>query len=218
VYHAFQRSPASYSPRAGEHDYYEPMRACATANAIFLGLALGALTFAACSSGQTPPPSPAGSDPIAPPSPSSEPDPATGAPAATAAARAAQPQGPPQSDITNEPDGGVVLNNAMTAGDAGASDRFQPLVDLFKANRDGFRRCFDLWGQKNRGQSGTVYLVIHLKTDGKLDKAEVDPSKGNLHAAEVETCMIDFAKSLTYPKSPSGKETRFTYPFDFKAK
>lgn len=185
------------------------MRACATANAIFLGLALGALTFASCSSGQTPPPAPTGSDPPAPPSPSTEPTPATAAP---------QPQGPPQSDITNEPNGGVVLNNAMTAGDAGASDRFQALTDLFKANRDGFRRCFDLWGNKNRGQSGTIYLVINLKTDGKLQKAEVDPSKGNLHAAEVETCMVDFAKTLTYPKSPSGKETRFTYPFDFKAK
>jgi len=43
-------------------------------------------------------------------------------------------------------------------------------------------------------------------------------SEGNLHAADVEKCMIDFAKTLTYPKSPSGKDTRFTYPFDFKAK
>jgi hypothetical protein len=30
--------------------------------------------------------------------------------------------------------------------------------------------------------------------------------------------MIDLAKGLGYPRSPSGKETKFTYPFDFKAR
>lgn len=198
------------------------MRACATANAIFLGLTLGAFTFAACSSGQTPPPPPpTGSDSVGPPGASPSPNTATAAPEGapgSAAATAPSPKGPPQSDITNEPDGGVALNNAMTAGDAGGSDRLQPLLDLIKSNRDGFRRCFDLWGKTNRGQSGSVYLVFSLKPDGALNKVEVDPSKGNLHAAEVETCMVDFAKSLTYPKSPSGKDTKFTYPFDFKAK
>jgi hypothetical protein len=196
------------------------MRACATANAIFLGLALGALSFAACSSGQTPPPQPTGPESLAPSSPSPSPNGAAAQQGEPGGAAATTPssKGPPQSDITNEPNGGVVMNNAQTAGDAGASDRFQPMTDLIKSNRDGFRRCFDLWGRKNPGQSGSIYLVFNLKPDGKLDKVEVDPSKGNLHAAEVETCMIDFAKSLAYPKSPSGKDTKFTYPFDFKAK
>jgi hypothetical protein len=194
------------------------MRACATANAIFLGLALAALTFAACSSGQTPPPSTSGTDLTAPPSPATEPGPTPGAPANTAAANTPQPQGPPQSDITNEPDGGVVMNNATTSGDAGGSDRFKPMTDLIKANRDGFRRCFDLWGEKNKLQSATIYLIFNLKPDGTLRQVEVDPSKGNLHAADVETCMIDFAKTIAYPRSPSGKDTRFTYPFDFKSK
>jgi hypothetical protein len=109
----------------------------------------------------------------------------------------------------------MVMNNA--SGDAG-SDRFQPMIDVIKANRDGFRRCFDLWGKTHRGESATMYMVFYLKPDGKLESVQVDPSKGNLHAADVETCMVSFAKTLTYPKSPSGKDTHFTYPFDFKAK
>jgi len=196
------------------------MRACSTANAIFIGLTLGVLAFAACSSGQTPAPPPPSPDQGAAESPSGAPGAASPSPseAPSSAAAAPPPSGSPRSDITNEPGSGVVMNNAMTSGDAGASDRFQPMVDTIKANRDAFRRCFDLWGKTHPGANGSVYLVFHLKPDGKLDKAEADPSKGNLHAADVEKCMIDVAKTLTYPKSPSGKETKFTYPFDFKAK
>src|SRR3954462_4617367 len=100
------------------------MRACAPANAVFLGLALGALSFAACSSGQTPAPSTSGTSTETPAEPSGSPSAAaatatTAAPSGAPSSGAVQkpPPGPPQSDITNEPDGGVVLNNAMTSGD-----------------------------------------------------------------------------------------------------
>ena len=36
------------------------------------------------------------------------------------------------------------------------------------------------------------------------------------HANEARA--IEVAKSLSYPKSPSGKETTYTHPFDFKAR
>jgi hypothetical protein len=32
----------------------------------------------------------------------------------------------------------------------------------------------------------------------------------------VADCIEHVARTLRYPKSPSGKFTRFTYPFDFK--
>lgn len=210
------------SPGAGERDYYARMRACATANAVFIGLALAALTFAACSSGQTPSPAPGGAASAAPgegtgspAAPSAAP---SSAPAGSAAAAPGKPSGPPTSEITNEPNGGVVMNNAMTAGDAGASDRFQPIVDVFKSNRDKFRACFDNWNKTHNGQSGSVYLVLDLRADGSISKISVNATKSTLHAPELEACMIDEAKKFVYPKSPSGKETTFTYPFDFKAR
>lgn len=194
------------------------MRACSTANAVFIGFVLAGLAFAACSSGQTPTPTPLGPDAV--PSSAAAPTANAATPPSTPASGSpsAASSGAPRGDLTNDPDGGVALNNAQTSADAGKSDRLQPLIDLIKGNRDGFRRCFDIWGKSHPGESGTMYLVINIKPDGKLSKAEIDPSKGNLHAAEVETCIVDLAKSLNYPKSPSGKETRFTYPFDFKAK
>jgi hypothetical protein len=123
------------------------------------------------------------------------------------------------SEITNEPpDGGVVMNNAMTAGDAGSSDRMQPMIDLIRAKRDAFRCCFDIWARKNPGAQGRVKMKLELDPTGALKKAYVDQQGSELHAADVESCLVDLAKSLTYPKSPSGKDTTFTYPFDFKAR
>lgn len=136
----------------------------------------------------------------------------TAAPTATATAEAA-----PQSEITNEPPaGGNVTSNAGPT--PAGSDRMQPMMDLIKDNRDGFRKCFDLWGKKNPKQSAKIAFQFFLKVDGTLDKAAMKPDEGDLHAPDVEACMVTFAKTLTYPKSTTGKETVYTHRFEFKAK
>src|SRR6185312_6654063 len=68
------------------------------------------------------------------------------------------------SEITNvPPDGAVVLNNAQTAKDAGATDRLEPLTELIKGKREGFRCCFDVWAKDHPGTQGTVKMVLKLK-------------------------------------------------------
>jgi hypothetical protein len=197
------------------------MRACATANAIVLGLVLSSACFAACSSG-SPPPQPA-AGPDGPPGTADMPTEAP--PPATAEAKKPPPSNMADcknitgsSSTENGPPNGTVMNNAMTAGDAGASDRMQPLLDLVKSRRDAFRCCFDVWSAKNPGQEGKIQMNWGLKAKGELDRVSVDAGKSTLHAAEVEACMIDIAKSLTYPPSPSAKNTVFSYPFEFRAK
>ncbi len=195
------------------------MRACATANAIFLGLALAALSFSACSSGQTPSPSPSGASTSAPGESTATPGAATtGATAPQATPSGSAAAGPPKSDIVNEPNGGVVMNNATTSGDAGSTDRVQAISDVLKTNRDKFRACFDTYSKSHKGQNGSVYLVLKLKPDGGIIEVGPNATKSTLHDGDLEACMIGEAKKLTYPKSPVGKETTFTYPFDFKAK
>jgi len=191
------------------------MRACATANAVVLGLAAAAFGFTACAGGSTPPENP-------PPS-----GPTTTAAAVTAAApeppKAKAARTPADckeltSDITNDPPAnGVALNNAMTAKDAGASDRLESLTGLIKSRRDGFRCCFDLYARAHPGAQGAVKMVIELKSDGAVKEVSFTDAPSRVSAPEVESCMADLAKSLTYPRSPAGKETKFTYPFDFKA-
>jgi hypothetical protein len=196
------------------------MRACATANAIVLGLCSVALGFAACNSGSTPPQPPA------------EPD---GTPSTHTTSIAPLPLVPPSegkgkplpktiadckvvlSEITNvPPDGAVALNNAQTAKDAGATDRLEALTDLVKQKRDGFRCCFDIWAKDHPGAAGSIKMVLKLKPDGAVMGVTFDDAPGRV--ADVETCVAELAKSLQYPKSPSGKETTFRYPFDFKAR
>jgi hypothetical protein len=110
------------------------------------------------------------------------------------------------------------MNNAQTARDAGASDRVEPITDLIRGKRDGFRCCFDVWAKDHPGAAGAVKMVIKLKPDGSLESVDFADAPNRVSAPEVEGCIRDLASSLSYPRSPSGKETRFTYPFDFKAR
>lgn len=214
------------------------MRPCATASAVFTGVLLAATLFVACSSGTSPPSPPdsaslGASPPSASPPPASQPTAAADPVAADLGAAApAQPDKPaarkkaPEtvedckviaSEITNEPpEGGVVMNNAMTSADAGSSDRLQPLVDAIKARRDGFRCCFDLYARKHPGAQGRVTWQLKLKPDGTFEEATIVRDKSDVTAPQVESCMAELAKSITWARSPSGKETVLTYPFDFK--
>ena len=198
------------------------MRPCATANAIACGLALVAAAFAACTAGSPAPPPP----PVPPPEPAPRARPALGTAAPPAASTAAAlPQAAPRpgcaellSEITNEPpDGGVVMNNAMTASDAGATDRLQPMIDLMRSRRDDFRCCFDAWARENPGGRGRLVVVLEVDPSGALTKAAVDPASG-IRLPDVEACVIDLARTLSYPRSPSGRETTLVYPFDVKAR
>ena len=123
------------------------------------------------------------------------------------------------SEILNEPpDGGVVMNNAMTSGDAGASDRLAPLMALMRSKRDAFRCCFDLWGKDNPGKSGKIALSLAIEPDGTLTTAEVDATQSDVSAEVVTSCVVDAAKAITYPPSPSGKRTRYVHLFEFRVK
>jgi tetratricopeptide (TPR) repeat protein len=95
------------------------------------------------------------------------------------------------------------------------SDRLQAVAEVIKQNRAGFRACFDKWSKAHPGVDGRVTLTFFLDPDGNLDQPDA-AEKGFL-APEVGDCIEELSRTLKYPKSPSGKFTRFTYPFDFKA-
>jgi hypothetical protein len=61
-------------------------------------------------------------------------------------------------------------------------------------------------------------MVIELDREGAVTGVSFDDAPDRVAAPEVESCISDLAKGLAYPKSPSGKKTKFTYPFDFKAR
>src|SRR5688500_5833126 len=87
-----------------------------------------ALVAAACSSGGTQPQDGSSTDPTQGPASTGATETTSGG---TQTGDDGNATGDPQSDITNDPpDGGVVMNNATTSGDAGASDRMKPVMEL----------------------------------------------------------------------------------------
>ncbi len=115
------------------------------------------------------------------------------------------------------PDGGVVMNNAQTAGDAGSSDRTSKIIDVVMASRDKFRCCFDLWGRQNPGKEIKVGLSLELKPSGEVRTAQFKADETELKDATVEKCMSAVASTLPFPESPSGKDTTYIHRFVFKS-
>jgi hypothetical protein len=212
------------------------MRNCATASVVsILGIPL-VVSFLACASG-----APAGG--TTPDSSTNDPkkdesgqvrkdepktdgtgQAATAAPKATATATT-----PAKAPLTNADcmllppetpeeaaDAGVVMNNAQTAADAGRSDRFTGVSDLLQAHRKRFRCCFDVWANNHLGEAGKVTWEIELAPDGSVKSSGAKKDESSPMASEIEPCMTDVTKSITFPKSPSGRDTRFKKPFDFK--
>jgi len=191
---------------------------------VSLGTALA--LAAACSQSSNPAQDPGGSDGVGTslPAPNgstpsnamaSAPTPATGT-APVAAIPGGECVNVPEN-TPDIPDGGVAMSNAQTAGDAGSSDRLVPVMDVVTKNRDKYRCCFDLWGRKNAGKDGKVTLTIKLKETGELESAAFKPDETDVADKDVEGCMENVTKSLSFPASPSGKVTRYNHRFNFKA-
>ncbi len=144
--------------------------------------------------------------------------PSTASPARTEPMTAAECAAMPAEAVAEAPESGVVMNNAQKAADTGRSDRFTPVNDLVKSKRKGFRCCFDIWAKTHPGQPGKVNFAFELSPDGSLKSASIKKEDSAPMASDIEPCMVEVAKTITFPKSPSGRDTRFTYPFDFKAR
>lgn len=161
--------------------------------------------------------------------PTDLPPPPPAGPAAEAASAPPGPKAAPQTardctdlvtDIVNDPplDGGVAMNNAQTASDAGGSDRLVPIMEAIQKERDAFRCCFDLWGKAHQGEQAKIALELELAPTGKLIKASFKQAETDLKDAAVEACMSEVAGKMSFPPSPSGKDTTYTHRFEFKAR
>jgi hypothetical protein len=177
------------------------------------------LSILGCSSGTAQAPAAAAPTETAPP----------GAAAAPAAGGATAPAAAaPKSDPKTADDCKAVAAaskaddpSANTAAATGSSDRSAAMGDLMKQKRPGFRCCFDIWADKipEAKLYTKVALVLEMDPAGKLKKATAQALEGGpMVSQEVAGCLADVAGSLTYPASSSGKETKYTYPFDFKPK
>jgi len=100
-----------------------------------------------------------------------------------------------------------------------ATDTQVQMREHFQAYHETFRCCFDaLFAPQNPGVSGKVALAVDIDASGSFASAEILAADTTVQSTEVQACIIEIAKSLTYPKPASGKDIRYRRNFDFKAR
>ncbi len=130
-----------------------------------------------------------------------------------AAARAAQQCDNPIAAIINQPDGGVIFNNAMTSADAGSLDRGHEIINALTARAQRFRCCFDPWLRAHPDREAKLLVQVTLDAAGRVTDVSVDPSRSTITDDVAVSCVITVATETRYPASPSGRETILEYPF-----
>jgi len=157
--------------------------------------------------------------PTAPP-PNTTPAAPTAAPPAsaapTAAAAAAAKPAPEKPKTAAEC---KVLAATTPAPVITATDTQVQMREHFQAYHETFRCCFDnLFAPQNPGVSGKVALAVNIDASGSFASAEILTAETTVNSPEAQACIIEIAKSLTYPRPASGKDIRYQRNFDFKAR
>jgi TonB family protein len=84
------------------------------------------------------------------------------------------------------------------------------------ANRDKVRACYDAALKNNPGIAGDLVVSFVINPDGSVKSAEVNWSESELHVPELDACAIDVLRTLKFPPSSRGLESKVNYPFNFK--
>lgn len=116
--------------------------------------------------------------------------------------RAAKPDAPPPPPPAGAPKTG--------------SERAAAVAAIIKGKRDDYRACFDKWSSTHPGIEGNFVLMLWLDPTGKL--TDCSSAGLGLDAPEVESCLVEFAGTQTWPPSGIGMKTRLAYPFNFRAR
>lgn len=82
-------------------------------------------------------------------------------------------------------------------------------------NRDKVRACYDAALAKNPGIAGDLVVDFTIDPRGDVKQAEVNWSQSEIHIPELDTCAADAVRSLKFPASSRGLESKVSYPFNF---
>jgi TonB family protein len=166
-----------------------------------LGCAVLALALG-CASAAPPPEAPA--------EPSSESSPEAAAPGAASASEpspAAEPE-----PAAPEPSAAAPSATASPPRDSRSKQEIQQVM---ANNRDKVRACYDAALAKNPGIAGDLVVDFTIDPRGDVKQAEVNWSQSEIHIPELDACAADAVRSLKFPASSRGLESKVSYPFNF---
>jgi TonB family protein len=86
------------------------------------------------------------------------------------------------------------------------------------SNRDLFRNCYEKSLKAHPGIKGKYVLTFVINPDGSVKSAETDQSTSQIHQSDMASCAEAAVRTLKFPPSKKGKESKTSYPFDFNPK
>jgi hypothetical protein len=86
------------------------------------------------------------------------------------------------------------------------------------AARPRARACYDTAEAAHPGIEGDIVISFLVDPKGDVKSADVDPTRTTIADAAVGPCIVSVIKSLKFPASARGFETRSSYPFNFRPK
>jgi TonB family protein len=174
----------------------------ASLSALRLGSALALVALAA---GCAATPAPAAPDET-PESPASLPE---STPESTAAQSAPPETAAPTESAPSEP--------AAAASGTGPQDTRgkAEIQQVMAANREKVRACYEAALPQNPGAKGDLVIDFTIDPRGEVKQAEVNWSASDLHIPELDTCAVDAVRSIKFPASSRGLESKVSYPFNF---
>jgi TonB family protein len=91
----------------------------------------------------------------------------------------------------------------------------EQIQQVMAESRDKVRACYDAALPQNPGIHGALVLDFVIDPRGDVKRAEVNWSASDLHIPELDTCAVDAVRSIKFPASSRGLESKVSYPFNF---
>lgn len=90
------------------------------------------------------------------------------------------------------------------------------LRSAIAVHTDKMRMCYRDNQKSLKGAQGKVFYEFEVNDKGELLKAEFYPKKSTLKNDVLNNCILEKAKTWTYPAAPAGKTVKVLFPFTFK--
>lgn len=139
------------------------------------------------------------------------PEPPTAMPSAAAAPSGAPTS--PGSTTTHVAEDAGLGQKLETKSDGRAGEDIAVKV---KAHKTETRACYDRVASKNPKVEGDVDVKFVIDPQGAVTDVAVDPAHTNVGDEGIGKCLVEIVKTLKFPPSAKGMETRAHYPFNFK--
>jgi hypothetical protein len=114
------------------------------------------------------------------------------------------------------PTAGTATKLAPVGTDSGRS--LDDIKAVVVAARPRARACYDTAEAAHPGIEGDIVISFLIDPKGDVKSADVDPTRTTIADAAVGPCIVSVIKSLKFPASAKGFETRSSYPFNFRPK